>query len=140
MRFESTTYHGTHGVHADGLEYLEMQGRAERQEAVEQGRAQSWFLQQALAPLLPQQLPFVLRFVADTLGAAGPTAMHALNAAVLAASSANIPLTHIVAGGVIWLAHDGNLNQVTTIFKDAPPSDRIPMNKCMFQLALLTST
>ena len=67
---------------------------------MEQGRAQSWFLQQALTPLMPgsSQLPFVLRFVADTLGAAGPTAMHALNAAVLAASSANVPLTHIVAG------------------------------------------
>lgn len=79
------------------------QGRSERQEAVEQGRAQSWLLQQALKPLLPgsSQLPFVLRLVADTLGVAGPTAMHALNAAVLAASSANVPLTHIVAGRVI---------------------------------------
>ncbi len=76
------------------------QARADRREAAEEGRAQSWFLQGALHPLLPpaSQLPFVLRIIAETLGTAGPSAMHALNAAVLAASSANFPLTHLVAG------------------------------------------
>ena len=76
------------------------QGRGERREAREEGQSQNWLMQQALNRLLPSpsQLPFVLRVVADALGLSGPTAMHALNAAVLAAHSANFPLTHVIAG------------------------------------------
>ena len=92
--------------------WLGWQGRAERQEALEEGRAQSSFLQQALTPLLAEtsELPFVIRLVADSLGLAGPTAMHALNAAVLAASSANFPLKHLVAGAAFNCCLCSNLS------------------------------
>ena len=77
-----------------------MQGRSQRREAAEEARAQNWLLQQALAPLMPpaSQLPFVLRVVIDNLGLAGPPHMPALNAAVLAAASANFPLSQAIAG------------------------------------------
>ncbi|KAK9840399.1 hypothetical protein WJX74_009220 [Apatococcus lobatus] len=90
-------------VHYNSPIAIASQGRTERVEALQEGRAQSWFLQQALTPLLPEssELPFVLRIVANTLGLAGPTAMHALNAAVLAASSANFPLARTIAGVTI---------------------------------------